>query len=97
MTYKIEIELTDLEARVWAMFVIDPQEATEVFVRNEVRRCQDTVYQEELERLMADPDVKTIPADRDAIIGMSERKSAQENDQALLDEIKAQTEGQLDQ
>lgn len=92
MAYKIEIELTDLQAKVWAMFVSDPQEIAENFVRNEVRRCEDAIYAEELERLMADPEVDTIPADRNAIINMSTRKSAKEVDAEMLEKMRAMHE-----
>lgn len=86
MAYKIEIELTDLEARIWSMFVKDPQEWVEGLVRGEVYRTSETVYLEEIARLTADPEVETMPASRDAIIALSTRKSARE----LNEEIMAQ-------
>lgn len=89
MPYRIEIELTDLEAKVWSMFIKDPQEWVETLVRHEVWRTSEQVYQEELAKLMADPEVKTIPADRNAIIAMSKRKSIVEVDAEMLAQLTA--------
>lgn len=78
MAYKIEIEITDLEAKVWSMFVKSPQFVAENFVRSEVWRWMEHVYAEEVERLMNDPTVDSIPASKEAVIAMSSRRSADE-------------------
>ena len=80
VAYKIEIELTDLEAKVWSMFVKDPQFVVETFARHEVWRHMEQVYKEEVERLMEDPTVDSIPASKDAVISMSTRRPAKEID-----------------
>lgn len=88
MAYRIEIELTDLEAKVWSMFVKDPRYVVETFVRHEVWRYTEQVYKEEIDRLTADPDVDSIPASKEAVVAMSPRRSAAEVEAEVLAEMR---------
>lgn len=89
MAYKIEIELTDLEAKVWSMFVKSPQYVTETFVRHEVWRYTEQVYKEEVERLMNDPTVDSIPASKETVVSMSSRRPIAEIEEEALTQMHA--------
>lgn len=93
MTYKIEIELTDLEAKVWSMFVRSPQYVVETFARHEVWRCIEQVYKEEVERLMNDPTVESIPASKETVVAMSSRRPAVEVDEEMMARMRQMVEG----
>lgn len=92
MAYIIHIELTDLEAQVWNHFVADGRELAENFVRNEVRRCFDEVYERESKRLLDDPTVTVMPASREEVVAMADLEPARERDARMLAELQARYE-----
>lgn len=80
MSYTINIEITDLEAKVWHHFVGDARELVENFVRSEVDRCFKQVYETESARLLADPEVRVMPASVEEIVAGADLTSAKERD-----------------
>lgn len=95
MAYIINIELTDLEAQVWNHFVAEGRDVVENFVRNEVRRCFDEVYEREAKRLLDDPTVTVMPASREEVVAMANLESAKDRDARLLEEMRADMENRI--
>lgn len=93
MPYRIEIELSDLEARAWHTVVPDGEEWVRTLVRNEVRRAMDSIYESEVARMMADPDIETIPADRLTIIEAAQTVSARDRDAELVERLLSEPPG----
>jgi hypothetical protein len=91
MAYIINIELTDLEAKVWNHFVAEGRDVAENFVRNEVRRCFDEVYERESKRLLDDPTVTVMPASREEVVAMADLESAKNRDARMIAEMMART------
>jgi hypothetical protein len=87
MAYKIEIEITDLEAKVWHSFIADAQEWVETLVRAELYGKMREVYRNEIDRLTADPSVATIPATMEEVLANAPLVSAKDRDAALMEEM----------
>lgn len=65
---KLTITLTDVEVKSLSYVMADPQQWTENVIRERARIAGDEVVARETARMLADPNVTDIPADRDAII-----------------------------
>ena len=63
----IEFELTDLEAKVLAHVCMDVQDWIENATRHQIELAKDPIVEAEKARMLADPNCKTIPADRNQI------------------------------
>ena len=64
----ISITLTEVEVKALSYVMADPQEWTENAIKERARIAGDELVALETARMLADPDVTDIPADRDAII-----------------------------
>ena len=78
MAKEYKIELTDAEVRGMEHIAVDPQEWVENAMKDRARIAMEQLYNEEVEILNADPDVKKIPADRDEVIMNSKIPNAKE-------------------
>lgn len=67
MSYVI-FELTELEDKLLAHIAYDPQDWIENVVAHQVMLCKDEVVEMELARMIADPNTKEMPSDRDKIV-----------------------------
>lgn len=65
---KIEIELTEVEVKALSFVMSDPQEWTENAIRERARLAADEIITAETIRMINDPNVMEIPADKDTII-----------------------------
>lgn len=75
---KFEITLTEAEAKALAYVALDPQFWIENVVRERCRHAIEELFQLEVQRMVADPDTKEIPADREAVVLAAQVKSAAE-------------------
>lgn len=75
---EIAINLTDAEAKALSYVAFDPQEWAENAVKERARIAIDEIFQLEAQRMLADPKVKSIPADREAVVLAADIKSAAE-------------------
>jgi hypothetical protein len=75
---KLEITLSDAEAKALAYITDDPQFFVDNMVHESCRKAIDLIVQEELQRMLADPTVTELPADRDAIVMAANIKSMAE-------------------
>lgn len=65
---KIEIELSDVEVAALKHAMTDPQEWTENAIRERARLAMQQVVEAETQRMIADPNVTTIPATAEEIV-----------------------------
>ena len=64
----ITITLTAAQEKGLAYVAASPQEWAENAVHNRCRQAMDEIYEAEVTRMTADPDITTIPADKDAVV-----------------------------
>ena len=62
------IFLSEVEVKALSYVMADPQQWTENAIKERARIAGDELVAAETARMLADPDVTDIPADRDAII-----------------------------
>lgn len=75
---EINITLTEAETKALAYVAYDPQEWAENAVKERSRIAMDEIFQAEVQRMLADPNTKEIPADREAVVLAADIKSAAE-------------------
>jgi hypothetical protein len=82
----ITVTLTEAEAKALAYAAVSPQEWVDNAVHERCRIAMEEIFQIEVARMLADPNITEIPADREAVVLASTLPSAAEkNEQALLD------------
>ena len=64
----ITIELTDTQEKALAYVASSPQEWAENAVYNRCRQAIDEIYALEVKRMIDDPDITSIPADKNAVV-----------------------------
>jgi hypothetical protein len=72
------ITLTDAEYKALAHIAYDPQDWIDNAVKS---RCQDAIeeiFKQEVARMLADPTITNIPADRDTVVLAANIKTAVE-------------------
>jgi hypothetical protein len=72
----IKIELTAAQEKALAYVAASPQEWAENAVYNRCRQAIDEIYAAEVARMTADPDITSIPADKDAVVLAADIQSA---------------------
>lgn len=72
----ITITITDDEMRALAYVAADPVEWITNFTKNRAAAATQEIYENEVARMIADPNIKTIPADKDAVVRAANIKSA---------------------
>lgn len=65
---QIVFELTELEDKLLAHVAYDPQDWIENVVAHQIMLCKDEIVDMELARMIADPNTKQMPSDRDKIV-----------------------------
>jgi len=80
------ITLTDAEDKALRVVALDPQDWIDNAVHNRCRIAIDDIYTAEVERMTADPDITTIPADKNQVVldadvqSAADRQAQAEND-----------------
>jgi len=77
------IALTDAEDKALRYVAFDPQDWIDNAVHNRCRQAIDQIYQEEVERMTNDPEVDSIPANKEQVILAAEIQSAAERQAAI--------------
>ena len=72
----ITITLTAAQEKGLAYVALSPQEWAENAVHNRCRQAIDEIYNMEVARMTADPDITSIPADKDAVVLAANIQSA---------------------
>ena len=78
----ITIELTETQEKALAYVALSPQEWAENVVHNRCRQAIDEIYNMEVARMTADPDITSIPADKDAVVLAADVQSVAERNAA---------------
>jgi len=73
-TYTVSI--TDSEKKALEYVAFSIQDWINNAVDNRARQAIDEIYNEEVARMTADPDITSIPADKDAVVLAANIKSA---------------------
>lgn len=74
MTYTIE--LTDAEVKAMEYVALSVQDWIDNAVENRARQAIDEIYNAEVQRMTNDPEVTSIPADKEAVVLSADVKSA---------------------
>jgi hypothetical protein len=72
------IQLTDAELKALAHIALDPQDWINNAVKERCRLAMEEIFQTEVQRMLADPDITEIPADRETVVLAANIKSATE-------------------
>ena len=64
----ITIELSEAEAKALSFIANDPQEWAENFVRHRAQKAIDLIFQQEVLRMLDDPNTTKIPADKEEVV-----------------------------
>ena len=81
------ITLTDAEDKALRVIALDPQDWIDNAVHNRCRIAIDDIYTAEVERMTADPDITSIPADKEAVVLSADVQSAAERQAAIDAEL----------
>tara|TARA_B110000858_G_C17490558_1_gene331381 strand:- start:75 stop:344 length:270 start_codon:yes stop_codon:yes gene_type:complete len=84
----ITITLTDAQAKALAYVALSPQEWAENSVHLRADQAIDEIYNMEVARMTADPDIDTIPANKNAVVISADVESEAVREaarQAILD------------
>lgn len=65
---KYTVELTDSEVKAMEFVAYSVQDWIDNAVKNRVRRAIDQIYNMEVERMTADPEITSIPADKNQVV-----------------------------
>ena len=76
------ITLTDAEDKALRVVALDPQDWIDNAVHNRCRIAMDEIYNNEVARMTADPDITSIPADKEAVVLSADVQTAAERQAA---------------
>lgn len=82
---KITITLTEAEYKALAYVAFDPQEWVQNAATARAIAGMEEMFQAEVQAALADPNTKSIPADREAVVLASTLPSAAERQAAMLE------------
>ena len=68
--------LTDSEKKAMEYIALSVQDWADNALQNRARIAIDEIYNSEVARMTADPDITSIPADKDAVVLAADIKSA---------------------
>jgi len=80
------ITLTEAENKALAYVAVDPQEWIDNAVHERCRLAIEEIFQLEVQRMLADPSITEIPADRDVVVLAANVQSAAERQASLLEQ-----------
>ena len=70
------ITLTDSETKAMEYVAFSVQDWADNALKNRARQAIDEIYNSEVARMTADPDITNIPADKDVVVLAADIKSA---------------------
>lgn len=80
------IELTDAELKALAYVAHDPRDWIVNAVKERCRTAMEEIFQSEVARMVQDPDVKEISADREAVVLAARIETARQAQEKRLAE-----------
>lgn len=70
------VTLTEAELKAFEYVAVSPQDWIDNVVHERCRHAIDEIFQMEVKRMLEDPSIKEIPADREAVVLAAIIKSA---------------------
>lgn len=83
------VTVSEAQYKALAYTAVDPDEYVENFVTHAAQVAMDEIYADEVARMTADPDITTIPADKDSVVLAADVQSAAERQAAMEAELAA--------
>ena len=83
---KYEIELNDAQIKALSYVAYDPQEWIQNAASARAHVAMEEIFQLEVVRMLADPTITEIPADRETVVLAANIQSAKERQDNLSDE-----------
>lgn len=71
MAMTITVTLNDVDEKCIRSFAADPEDWVNNFVKARVFAAKNEIYQAEVRRMTADPEIKSIPADVDLVVSQA--------------------------
>jgi hypothetical protein len=84
--------LTDAEVKAMEYVALDVQEWADNALKNRARIAMDEIYDTEVKRMTADPEITSIPADKEAVVLAADIKSAFERNAEAEAEMESREE-----
>ena len=84
---KYEIELNDAQAKALSYVAYDPQDWIQHAALERARLAMEEIFQLEVSRMLADPSITEIPADREAVVLAANIQSAKEREDNFSNEM----------
>jgi hypothetical protein len=81
---KYEINLTEAESKALSYVAFDPQEWIQNAASERARVAMEEIFQAEVKRMLEDPSITEILADREAVVLAANIKSAAERQEELI-------------
>jgi hypothetical protein len=81
------ITLTDAEEKALSYVAYDPQEWIQNAASERARLAMEEIFQLEVARMLADPSITEIPADREAVVLAANIESAKERQDNITNEM----------
>ena len=85
-TYNITLSDTEVKALEYVVYSV--QEWAENTMKNRARQARDQIYDEEVVRMTDDPDISTIPANKDQVVLDADIESAKDRTDKEVEEAK---------
>ena len=83
----LTIELTAAQEKALSYVAVSPADWAENVVHNRCRIATDEIYDMEVARMTADPEITSIPADKDAVVLAADIQSAAERNAAAESDL----------
>jgi hypothetical protein len=84
---KYEIELNEAEVKALSYVAYDPREWIQNAASNRARIAMEEIFQLEVARMLADPSITEIPADREAVVLAANIISAKDREDSIANEM----------
>ncbi len=81
-TYTVTV--TEAEDKALKYSIVDVQDWLDNFVHNQARKSKDEIYNMELDRISADPDIDSISTDKDQVVLAADIKTAQQRQEEIV-------------
>lgn len=81
---KYTITLTDAQHKALAYVAFDPKEWIQNAASERARVAMEEIFQMEVQRMLNDPNIKEIPADREAVVMAADIQSAAERNANII-------------
>lgn len=81
------VTLTEAENKALAYVAADPAEWIQNAANERARIAMEEIFQMEVQRMLQDPNITEIPADREAVVLAADIKSAAERNEEAMQEL----------